>query len=149
MSVYTTDVLIEGVRRDDVLAWLSTPANHRLILDGAFDGLKDEGPGRYTLDVKSPPRPRTIAYSFEHVDEEHGGRRIHVKLEGRHVNGKLHYSLRTMKPSTNTLVTIHADFEGNGYLLLAAEKLGLRPRLEKAFAACAENVKREVLKLKA
>jgi hypothetical protein len=148
MSVYTTDVLIEGVRRDDVLAWLSEPKNHRAIVEGAWDGLRETGTGCFELDVKSPPRPRVLAYTFDRVDEEHGGRRVHVALSGRHVNGKLHYSLRTMKPSTNTLVTLHADFEGNGYLLLAAEKLGLRPRLERAFKAMADNVLREVKQLK-
>lgn len=149
MSVYTTDVLIEGVRRDDVLAWLSEPKNHRAIVEGAWDGLRETGTGCFELDVKSAPRPRVLSYTFDRVDEEHGGRRVHVALAGRHVNGKLHYSLRTMKPSTNTLLTLHADFEGNGYLLLAAEKLGLRPRLERAFKAMADNVHREVKPLKA
>ena len=133
------------MRRDDVLAWLSEPANHRRIVEGAFDGVNETGPGQLVLDVKSPPRPRTIKYTFERVDDDHGGRRIHVKLEGRHVNGKLHYSLRTQKPSTNTLVTVHADLFGNGYLLALAESLGLKPRLERAFKACAANIQAAVL----
>ena len=140
MSVYTTDVLIEGVRRDDVLAWLSEPRNHRAIVEGAWDGLKETGTGCFELDIKAPPRPRTLSYTFDRVDEEHGGRRIHVALDGRRLKGKLHYSLRTMKPSTNTLVTLHADFEGNGYILLAYEKMGLRPRMESAFKRMIENV---------
>ncbi len=148
MSVYTNDALIEGVRRDDVLAWLSEPQNHVKILEGAWDGLKDNGPGQYELQCNSKPRPRSIKYSFERVDEEHGGRRVHVGLEGRHVNGKLQYSLRTMKPSTNTLVTLHVDLYGNGYLLLVAEKLGLRERLDNAFAAMVENARREILAAK-
>ena len=149
MSVYTTDVLIEGVRRDDVLAWLSDPKNHRLIVDGAWDGLRETGTGCFELDVKSQPRPRVLSYSFDRVDEEHGGRRVHVALDGRRLKGKLHYSLRTTKPSTNTMVTLHADFDGNGYMLLLAEKLGLRPRLEKAFATMSENMLREIGKLRA
>jgi hypothetical protein len=148
MSVYTTDVLIEGVRRDDVLAWLADPAHHRAILEGAFDGLRETGTGCFELDIKSPPRPRTLAYTFDRVDEEHGGRRVHVALDGRRLKGKLHYSLRPMKPSTNTLVTLHADFTGNGYFLLAAESLGLKPRLDKAFRTMTENVAREAAKLK-
>ncbi len=148
MSVYTTDVLIEGVRRDDVLAWIGNAANHRAVLEGAFDGLRETGTGCFELDIKSPPRPRTLSYTFDRVDEEHGGRRVHVALDGRRLKGKLHFSLRTTKPSTNTLVTIHADFAGNGYLLLAAESLGLKPRLDKAFAAMAANVLREVSRLK-
>ncbi|GDX80381.1 hypothetical protein LBMAG42_21920 [Deltaproteobacteria bacterium] len=149
MSVYTNDVLIEGVRRDDVLAWLSEPKNHRLIVDGAWDGLRETGTGCFDLDIKSQPRPRVLSYSFDRVDEEHGGRRVHVALDGRRLKGKLHYSLRTTKPSTNTLVTLHVDFDGNGYLLLLAEKLGLRPRLEKGFAAMTENLLREIGKLRA
>lgn len=145
MSVYTTDVLIEGIRRDDVLAWLSEPGNHRRILEGAFDGLKETGTGCFDLDVKAPPRPRTLSYTFDKVDEEHGGRRVHVALSGRRLNGKLHYSLRTMKPSTNTLVTLHVDFDGNGYLLLVAEKLGLRARLEQAFKKMIDNLHQAVV----
>ncbi len=148
MSVYTNDALVEGVRRDDVLAWLADPLNHQKILEGAWDGMAGKGPGEFELECKSPPRPRTIQYRFSHVDEEHGGRRVHVALEGRHVNGKLQYSLRTMKPSTNTLVTLHVDLYGNGYFLLLAEKLGLRERLDKAFAAMVENARREILAAK-
>ncbi len=145
MSVYTNDVLIEGVRRDDVLAWLSEPRNHRAIVDSAWDGLRETGTGCFELDVKSRPRPRVLSYVFDRLDEEHGGRRIHVALSGRHINGKLHYSLRTMKPSTNTLVTLHVDLDGNGYLLLAAEALGLRERLDAGFRKMTENIKAQVL----
>lgn len=148
MSVYTNDVLIEGVRRDDVLAWLSDPRNHRAIVDGAWDGLKETGTGCFELDIQSKPRPRVMSYTFDRVDEEHGGRRVHVALAGRRVNGKLHYSLRTMKPSTNTLVTLHVDFEGNGYLLTLAESLGLRDRLDRGFRTMVENISRAVLALK-
>lgn len=147
MSVYTTDVLIEGVRRDDVLAWLSDPKNHRVVVDGAWDGLKETGTGCFELDLKGKPRPRVMSYTFDRVDEEHGGRRVHVALAGRRVNGKLHYSLRTMKPSTNTLVTLHADFEGNGYLATLSESLGLREQLDKGFRTMVENIQRAVLRL--
>lgn len=147
MSVYTTDVLIEGVRRDDVLAWLSDPKNHRVVVDGAWDGLKETGTGCFELDLKGKPRSRVMSYTFDRVDEEHGGRRVHVALSGRRVNGKLHYSLRTMKPSTNTLVTLHADFEGNGYLATLSESLGLREQLDKGFRTMVENIQRAVLRL--
>lgn len=148
MSVYTTDVLIEGVRRDDALAWLADAGHHRAILEGAFDGLRETGTGCFELDIKSAPRPRVLTYTFDRVDEEHGGRRVHVALDGRRLKGKFHYSLRTMKPSTNTLITLHADFSGNGYLLLAAESLGLKPRLDAAFKAMTANLAREIGKLK-
>ena len=43
MSVITTDTLIEGIRRDDVLAWLSNPDSHDKFLQGAFDDVKRTG----------------------------------------------------------------------------------------------------------
>lgn len=142
MSVYTHDVLLEGTRRDDVLTWLSDPKNHRAIVDGAWDGLTEKGPGDFELTVKGGPRPRTLHYVFDHVDDEHGGRRVHVKCEGRRVTGPLHYSLRTMKPSTNTLVTLHADFGDSGLLGSLSEQLGLRKRLDEGFKAMLDNLHR-------
>lgn len=140
MSVYTNDVLIEGTRRDDVLAWLSDPQNHRRIVEGAWDGCKEVGPGSFELEIKGGLRPRTMSYRFDHVDDEHGGRRIHVKCEGRRVSGPLHYSLRTMKPSTNTLVTLHADFGDTGVLGMISEQAGLRKRLDDGFKKMLENL---------
>lgn len=145
MSVLTCDILVEGVRRDDVLTVLSDPARHARFLDGAFDGLTAEGPGRYTLTVKTPGRSREMSYRFERVDEEHGGRRVHVSLDGRRTKGVLHYSLRTQKPSTNTLVTLHADIDSGGFLGQLAEMAGLRERLDKGFRVILENIKREVV----
>jgi carbon monoxide dehydrogenase subunit G len=144
MSVLTTDILLEGMRRDDVLAWLSEPARHGRLLEGAFDGVTTTAPGRYVVTVSTPPRKREMTYTFEHVDEEHGGRRVHVTLGGRRTTGKLHYSLRTMKPAGNTLVTLHADIESGGVLGMLAEWTGLRDRLDKGFRAMLENLKREV-----
>lgn len=144
MSVYTNDVLIEGTRRDDVLAFLSDPKNHRIIVDGAWDGLAENGVGDFNLEVKGGPRPRTMHYRFDHVDDEHGGRRVHVKVEGRRVTGVLHYSLRTMKPSTNTLVTLHADFGDGGILGQISEQMGLRKRLDEGFKAMLDNLHRAI-----
>jgi len=146
MSVITTDTLLEGVRRDDVLAWLSSPAHHERLLQGAFDGMTVSGDGRYTLTVKVPPRTREMSYTFERVDEEHGGRRVHVALGGRRTTGKLHYSLRTMKPAANTLVTLHVDLDGHGILDRLAEMSGLRTRLEAGFAKVLDNLQTELKK---
>ena len=144
MSVITTDTLVEGMRRDDVLAWLAEPANHGRILEGAFDGMTSAGPGRYTITIKSPPKNREMSYTFERVDEEHGGRRVHVALGGRRTTGKLHYSLRTQKPSTNTLVTLHVDLEGHGVLDRLVEAAGLRKKLEDGFKVVLDNLQREL-----
>lgn len=145
MSVLTQDILIEGIKRDDVLTWLATPANHARLVEGAFDTVKVEGEGRFTLTLKTGPRTRELTWKFEQVDEEHGGRRVHVALGGKRTTGKLHFSLRTMKPAGHTLVTLHADIDTGGVLGLLAEQLGLRDRLGRAFAAVLENLKRALV----
>lgn len=144
MSVITTDLLIEGVRRDDVLAWLGRPENHARFLEGAFDGLAADGPHTWKITLKVPPIPREMTYTFERVDEEHGGRRVHVNLGGRRTTGTLHYSLRTMKPAANTLITAHVDLRGGGLLNQVVEMAGLRKRLEQGFEKALANVKRLV-----
>ena len=144
MSVLTTDILIEGIRRDDVLAWLSDPAHHGILLEGAFDGLTQAGPGAWTATLATGPRRREMTYTFDHLDEEHGGRRVHVTLGGRRTNGRLHFSLRTEKPAANTRVTLHADLENGGVLGMIAEWAGLRERLDRAFRTMLENLKRTI-----
>lgn len=141
MSVITTDLLVEGVRRDDVLGWLAQPQNHGRILQGAFDGVVGNGPREWTVTLKVPPRTREMTYVFHHVDEEHGGRRVHVQLGGRRTTGTLHYSLRTMKPAANTLVTAHVDLDTGGLLGQVVEMAGLRKKLEEGFAKVLRNVK--------
>lgn len=144
MAVITTDILIEGIRRDDVLEWLAKPENHRRMLDGAFDGMSEKGVGAYELTLKTGPLPRTLAYTFDHVDNEHGGRRVHVKTAGRRLEGTLHYSLRTMKPALNTLVTLHADYDTGGPLGGMIDATLLRKRLEAGFGKILENLQREI-----
>lgn len=144
MSVITTDILVEGVRRDDVLEWLSVPANHARIVKGAFGTVNETAPGCFTLTFKAGPLPRTFEYRFDHVDQEHGGRRVHVKTVGKRVDGSVHYSLRTTKPSTNTLVTLHHDFASGSVVGAVLEQIGLRAGLEAAWKACLENVRREI-----
>jgi carbon monoxide dehydrogenase subunit G len=146
MAVITTDVLIEGIRRDDVLEWLSNRDNHRRILAGTFDGMTEKGPGEFELTVKTAPFPRTLTYKFDHVDNEHGGRRVHVATSGRRLDGKIHYSLRTMKPALNTLVTLHADFDTGGPLGSIVEAAGLRKKLEEGYRKVLENLQREIQK---
>ncbi len=144
MAVLTTDILIEGHRRDDVLTWLSEPRNHAKLLAGTFDGVEESGPDTWTVVLKVPPLPRRMTYRFERVDSDHGGRRVHVVTSGKRVEGRIHYSLRTTKPSTNTLVTLHADFDTGGPLGMVVERLGLREKLETGFRAILANLQREL-----
>jgi hypothetical protein len=142
MPVITTDILIEGVRRDDVLEWLAMPGNHAVLLDGAFPTVTPGDPGCFTLGVKAGPLTRTFEYRFDHVDQEHGGRRVHVRTVGKRVEGTLHYSLRTMKPSTNTLVTLHHDFSTGTVLGAVLEQVGLRAGLEAGWRHCLAQLQR-------
>lgn len=144
MAVITTDILLEGVRRDEAYEWLRAPANHRLLVEGAFDGFVENGPGDYALTVRSPGRARTLGYKVEGGDDQHGGRRVHVQTSGRRFTGRLSYSLRTMKPSTNTLVTLHLDFEPGGALGALALRLGLDDRLRRGLVRCLEGLGRAV-----
>lgn len=144
MAVITTDILLEGVRRDEAFEWLREPANHRALVEGAFDGFVENGVGDYTLTVKSPGRSRALGYRVEGSDDQHGGRRVYVQTTGRRFAGRLSYSLRTMKPSTNTLVTLHLDFEPGAALGPLALALGLEDRLRRGMVRCLENVGRAV-----
>lgn len=143
MAVITTDILLEGVGRETAFAWLCVPANHKVLLEGAFDGMVEEGGGAYTLTVATPMRRRQMRYRFEQPDDSHGGRRVLVSTSGKRFEGKLSYSLRTMKPSTNTLVTLHLDFDPGPAGALAL-RLGLEDRLRAALVRCLEALARAV-----
>ena len=144
MAVITTDILLEGVRRAEAYEWLRVPANHRQLVEGAFDGFVENSAGDYTLTVKSPGRVRTMGYKVEGGDDQHGGRRVYVQTSGRRFGGRLSYSLRTMKPSTNTLVTLHLDFEPGGLLGTLALRLGLEDRLRRGLVRSLEGLGRAV-----
>jgi carbon monoxide dehydrogenase subunit G len=146
MAVMTTDILLTGVRRDDIFEWLGDPKNHGRILEGAFDGVKETGPGQFDLTIKMSPLPRTLHYAFAGKDDSHGGRRILVTTSGKRVEGHLNYSLRTMKPSTNTLVTAHLDYEPGRVLGAILDATSLKKGLEDSFRKVLENLAREVAK---
>lgn len=144
MAVCTSDILLEGVRRDRVFDWLSDPANHATILDGAFDGMKAVGPGSFDLTVRSQGRGRTLEYRFDRPDDSHGGRRVLVNTGGKRFRGKLHYSLRTMKPSSNTLVTVHMDYDSGAVIGALLNSAGLNRELEARLKKVLENISRDV-----
>ena len=144
MSVITTDILVEGMRRDDVFDWLSDPAHIGRILEGAFDELTDRGGGRWDVRVPTPPRPRTMGIVFIAPDSSHGGRRILLETTGKRTSGKLNMSLRTMKPSTNTLVTIRLDYDPGRLIGAVLNGAGMQAELEGGFRKLLENLAREL-----
>jgi hypothetical protein len=145
VSVITTDILISGMRRDDVFSWLSDPDHHDRIVDGAFAGCMRGTTKEWTLEIAVPGRPRKMGYHFIRADESHGGRRIIIETSGKRVAGKMHYSLRTMRPSVNTLVTLHMDYSPGGALGQVLNAAGLRTALEKGMAQMLENLARAVV----
>lgn len=144
MAVITTDLLIPGIRRDEVFAWLSDPEHHVAILEGAFEGCSRRDSQNWELDIAAPGRPRKMGYRFIVADESHGGRRIIVETTGKRVAGKMHYSLRTMKPSRNTLVTLHMDYSPGGALGSVLNAAGLRRSLEEGMVRMLENLGRAI-----
>ena len=139
MAVITTDILLEGIRRDTVFDWLGDPANHMSLLQGAFEDVRKIEPGTYEMKLRSKPVARPIRYVVDRKDDSHGGRRVICRTEGRRLAGSLHYSLRTMKPSTNTLLTVHFDYEPGKVLGAVLDQAVLRKDLAAALKRIAEN----------
>jgi hypothetical protein len=52
------------------------------------------------------------------------------------------YSLRTMKPSTNTLVTLHLDYDAGGLLGELVNRAGLMAGIEAGMKKVLENLAR-------
>lgn len=140
MSVITLDILVEGIRRDDVLTWLSEFENHTSIMDAAFPKSKTTSENVISLPIQAGWKARTLEYNFIGKDDSHGGRRVLVTTKGKRMEGSLHYSLRTMKPSSNTMVTLHMDYNSGG-VLGTVLKEDIQKNLEKYFKRALEQVK--------
>ncbi|NOY24818.1 MAG: hypothetical protein GXP62_03005 [Oligoflexia bacterium] len=139
MTVITTDILLEGIRRDSVFDWLGEPAHHQALLNGALRDLRKLDDQSYEGKVPSKPVDRPLRYVFDRKDDSHGGRRILCRTEGRRLAGSLNYSLRTMKPSTNTLLTIHLDYQPGRLLGAVLDSTILRRELETVLKRIAQN----------
>ena len=138
------DILVEGVHRNSVLEWFGDPAHHALVLERAFGSLTTVGDRRWSFTLASRPRPREVEWHFVEVDERHGGRRIQVELSGRRTNGFLRFSLRTMKPSSNTLVTLHAEYESGKFFGEMMNRMTIQKAFEKGFRDVLSAVKTEI-----
>ena len=110
MSVITADILLTNARRDEVFDWLGNPANHPSFLNNIFTSVRETEKNSFELSLQAGFKKRTFSYVFEEKDDRHGGRRIKIRTVGKRAEGVISYSLRTMKPSRNTLLTITWDY---------------------------------------
>lgn len=139
MAIITKDTLLTGIRRDDVFEWLGNPENHDKIVAGAFDSVSGSR-GQYELSLTTPGRKRTMSYRFKAKDDGHGGRRVIVDTAGKRTQGQINFSLRTMKPSTNTMVTVRMDYNPGGALGGLVNSSGLAQALESGLARMLDNL---------
>ena len=146
MAVITCDVLVEGVQRDILMEWLAQPDVQDTVVRAGFDKVERSGTN-WKIHLAVSPKPRDVGYEFDCVDDSHGGRRVKFNLTGKRTTGVLHYSLRTMKPARNTLVTLHADYDPGGVLGQVIDGMGLNKGLENGFRGVLEAVKIEAEKL--
>lgn len=144
MPVITLDALVEGVRREAVFDWLADPAVFPGFLRGGFSSVEPAGDRAWELTFVAPPGTQTMTCRYLGEDREHGGRRVVLRTEGRRLVGDLRLSLRTVKPSTNTLVTLHHDYAPVGTLGALLRHTGLNASLERAWRASLEGLVRAV-----
>ena len=140
MAVITLDILIEGMRRDDVFTWLSDFEHHFAFMQAGFPKASKENDTHFSLPFQAGYKTRSLGYHFERAEETHGGRRVLVKTTGKRLTGHLHLSLRTMKPSSNTLITLHMDYDP-GSVLGAVLQSDIQQVLERNFRLCLESIK--------
>ncbi len=144
MAVLTTDILVENTKRNEVLEWLSKADNHDRILQGAWSGTSRTGERTWDLTFSAFPKKRTMPYTFERVDDAHGGRRVLCSTGGKRTSGTLSYSLRTPRASRHTMVTLHLDYDPGSVLGAVLDGAGLREGLEGGMRAMLQNLEREL-----
>jgi len=145
MAVITTDILVTGLRRDDVFTWLSEFSRHSEFLKAGFPSLQKNGENELVLPFQAGFKNRELGYVFLGPDDSHGGRRIRFTTTGKRTRGHLNYSLRTMKPSTNTLITLHMDYDPGAFLGMALQS-SIQQSLEKCFGLVLEELAKQILK---
>jgi len=146
MSIINCDILIEGIRRDAAFEWLADPANHMRFVEGSFDNVEKKGTADFDLTFSAPPKTRVLGYRFDRPDDSHGGRRVLIKTTGKRTTGTLNFSLRTMKPSRNTLVTLTMDYNPGSLIGGFLDRAGIAEALEKHFKTMLEQLKVEINK---
>ena len=141
MPVMTKDILLEDVRRDDLFEWLGNMENHISFLKGATKDVQQQSSTELTLTIASKFKSRQVGYVLKKKDDEHGGRRIRIETTGKRSNGLLSYSLRTMKPSRNTMLTITWDYKSGSILGMVLEQLSLQESYEDFLKAILQHIK--------
>ena len=116
MTVLTRDILVEGLRRDVVFEWLANFNVHADFLRAGFPNLELLNQDTLSLPFSGGWKDRVLTYRFLEADDKFAGRRIQIETDGKRLKGHLHFSLRTMKPSTDTLVTLHMDYDPGSML---------------------------------
>ena len=144
MPVITADILIEGIRRDPIMHWLEKPENQSRILESAFDRVLATSTGVWEVSFSAGPLPRSMGYEFVTIDDAHGGRRVRFRTTGRRTQGTLTFSLRTVKPPSNTMVTLHHDYTPGRMLGAVLDVTLARTALEQSWRRVLENLRREI-----
>ena len=126
MPVLTCDILLENVHRDLLFEELGNIDMHQEVLKKACTSLEKINDNELKLSIKGRFKSRTVGYLLSQKDDDHGGRRIRIETTGKRSQGRLSYSLRTMKPSRNTLITITWDYDPGTGLGLLLDPLSLR-----------------------
>lgn len=140
MTVLTRDVLVNGLRRDDVFRWLSDFSVHIPFLQAGFPNLQHIDDSTVLLPFQGGWKQRELSYRFIEADDRHEGRRIQIATDGKRLKGHLHFSLRTMKPSTDTMVTLHMDYD-SGSLLGKVLEQDIKDNLAACFVQCLQALK--------
>jgi len=140
MTVLTRDILVQGLRRDDVFEWLANFAVHQEFLLAGFPALQVVDENTLSLPFTGGWKERTLMYRFVEADDNFAGRRIQIATDGKRLKGHLHFSLRTMKPSTDTMVTLHMDYD-TGSLLGKVLEQDINQQLAAAFVKSLQVLK--------
>lgn len=143
MAVITRDVTIPGLDRDDVYAWLANPGHHQGILEGAFTSVERVAEGVFELELRlTGALSHRLVYEFVRGEQEHDGRRVHVRTLGRRVPGDLRYSVRPSRGDPGSMVTLHLDYKPGRALGLIVDRLMLREALGGASDTMLQNLAR-------
>ena len=125
MPVLTSDILLEDIQRDDIFEWLGNLDNHLLFLTPSVQKIEKISMNELSISLTTNIKNRSFLYTVHKKDDEHGGRRIKIITTGKRSTGILSYSLRTMKPSRNTMLTITWDYEVGSALGLLLNTVSL------------------------